>query len=127
MSTFRSSLCRTFGSKLPDYSLSFTSACQTPGPGQYPAPSEFGIYRAQEKYVKETERVSERRKTAMTSRSNRLSTGNLTERSITIRLSSPLSKGKTPLSSPPDKMVKVASEAVLKKENSPSKPLSPPK
>ncbi len=93
LSNFKSSLCRTFGSKLPDTnltSLSWTS--QTPGPGAYPAPSEFGVYRAQDKYIKEYERTEDRRKSSMTARAHRKTASQMSERTAPIRLGSPMSK-----------------------------------
>jgi len=36
---------------------------QTPGPGTYQAPSEFGIYKASEKFIKEAE-IAEKLKTS---------------------------------------------------------------
>ena len=88
------------------------SLCQTPGPGTYPAPSEFGIYRAQEKYIKENERAEGRRKTALTSRSGRNSTSQMTERSVKIRFASPIAK---PISEQ-DKLKKNSSEVSLAKD-----------
>jgi len=32
-----------------------------PGPGSYRAPSEFGYYKAQDKYIKESERIDQLR------------------------------------------------------------------
>ena len=40
LSKFRSSLCRTFGARCSDTSLSHKT--QTPGPGTYRVPSDFG-------------------------------------------------------------------------------------
>jgi len=63
LSKFRSSMCRRFGSEhretLPDSRATFVF---TPGPGAYRAPSEFGHYQAQNKYVEEADRLDSQRK-----------------------------------------------------------------
>jgi hypothetical protein len=55
LSKFKSSFVRRFGFEKRD-SLTRGSVLWTPGPGSYRSPSEFGIYRAQDKYIKETQR-----------------------------------------------------------------------
>ena len=59
ISKFRSSLVRSFGVETRD-SLTRGSVL-TPGPGTYRSPSEFGVYRASEKLVKESERLEKNR------------------------------------------------------------------
>jgi len=49
-------------------SLTRGSVLFTPGPGTYRSPSEFGIYRASEKLIKESERLEKTRMS--TTRSN---------------------------------------------------------
>lgn len=55
ISKFRSSFVRKFGCEKRD-SLTRESILWTPGPGTYRSPSEFGIYRACDRMVKETEK-----------------------------------------------------------------------
>ena len=55
LSKFRSSFVRKFGIEKRD-SLTRGSVLWTPGPGTYRSPSEFGIYRASDKFVKEAEK-----------------------------------------------------------------------
>lgn len=72
LSKFKSSMCRTFGARYLDHAFGGAPS-QTPGPGSYRVPSEFGEYTAQDKYIKETERTEERRRSRMTSRMHRKS------------------------------------------------------
>jgi len=62
ISKYKSTQCRRFGQE-PKGIKERGTFVQTPGPGTYRTPSEFGIYRASEKFIKETER-SELRKTS---------------------------------------------------------------
>jgi len=55
ISRFKSSLARRFGKEQREIERS--SALRTPGPGSYRAPSEFGHYRAQSKFVVDSERT----------------------------------------------------------------------
>jgi len=61
LSRFSSSRCRTFGVEFRDTLATRGSFMSTPGPGTYRAQSEFGQYQAQEKIVKEIEKVELRR------------------------------------------------------------------
>ncbi len=56
LSKYKSSLCRTFGGRVITPGVGVVPP-QTPGPGTYQAPSEFGIYRAQDKYLHEAEKA----------------------------------------------------------------------
>ena len=55
LSKFRSSLVRKFGNEKRD-SLTRGAVLYTPGPGTYRSPSEFGIYRACDRMVKDIEK-----------------------------------------------------------------------
>ena len=55
ISRFKSSLARRFGKEQRE--IERNSALRTPGPGSYRSPSEFGQYRAQDKFVQATERT----------------------------------------------------------------------
>ena len=69
LSKFRSSLVRTFGKVervSPENRKIFNN---TPGPGTYRAPSDFGYYQARDLFVRETNRVETSRK-AKTRRSS---------------------------------------------------------
>lgn len=94
LSNLKSSMCRTFGARPVDTSstASFHYMSQTPGPGSYPVPSEFGIYQAQEKYIREYQRTEDKRKvglTACTSRTERRDQSvQPTRRSAPVRFSS---------------------------------------
>eukprot|EP00826_Nyctotherus_ovalis_P045566 TRINITY_DN5057_c0_g4_i1.p1 TRINITY_DN5057_c0_g4~~TRINITY_DN5057_c0_g4_i1.p1 ORF type:complete len:164 (+),score=29.14 TRINITY_DN5057_c0_g4_i1:596-1087(+) len=54
LSKYRSVFCRAFGGQSK---TALSKPLEVPGPGAYQAPSEFGVYRAQSKYVRESERV----------------------------------------------------------------------
>ena len=55
ISKFRSSLVVKFGCEKRD-SLTRCSILWTPGPGSYRSPSEFGVYRACDRMMKESEK-----------------------------------------------------------------------
>lgn len=58
LSKYRSVFCRDFaGQSKPE----FWKLIKTPGPGTYQVPSEFGIYRANDKFIKEYERKDRKR------------------------------------------------------------------
>ena len=63
-----------------DKSTSCVTLVQTPGPGTYRVPSEFGIYAAQDKYVKEFERADQR-KASVASAAHHKNKSQSTERS----------------------------------------------
>lgn len=54
LSKYRSVFCRAFGGQAK---RALSKPLNVPGPGAYQVPSEFGVYRAQDKYVRESERV----------------------------------------------------------------------
>ena len=64
LSRFSSSRCRRFGSEVREGMLFKNSIVSTPGPGSYRSPSEFGHYQAQDKYMKECEKIDVIRKSA---------------------------------------------------------------
>lgn len=57
LSKFKSSQCRTFGVEYRDTLTSRGDFVTSPGPGTYRAPSDFGHYEAQAKYIEEAKRV----------------------------------------------------------------------
>ena len=61
LSKFSSSKCRRFGSEERGGLVIKGTCAITPGPGSYRSPSEFGEYQAQEKYIKESEKMDKQR------------------------------------------------------------------
>ena len=114
LSKFKSSLCRTFRARVPDPASTSVYTSQTPGPGTYPAPSEFGVYRAQEKFIKEFERTEDKRKAVVTARAHRKNNSRqpMSEGSVSIRFNSTSSQ---PMLSS-SKMKHNTSEIVLSRE-----------
>ena len=62
VSKFKNSGCRRFGSEFRDTLSERGTFVSTPGPGTYRAPSEFGHYQAQDKYINEYARTDGTRK-----------------------------------------------------------------
>lgn len=58
LSKYRSVLCRSFGGQTKP---ELDKPLNTPGPGTYQVPSEFGIYKAQDKYIRESQRIDKMR------------------------------------------------------------------
>lgn len=61
LSKFQSSGCRRFGRESRASVSTRGSQLNTPGPGSYRAPSEFGYYQAKNSLVEEHQRVAQRR------------------------------------------------------------------
>jgi hypothetical protein len=63
VSKYQSSRCRRFGHERRGWLPLAGSTLETPGPGSYRSPSEFGHYQAKEHLIRETQRIEERRQT----------------------------------------------------------------
>ena len=66
ISKYQSSRCRRFGHERRGWLPTAGRMLDTPGPGSYRSPSEFGHYQAKERLVRESQRLEERRLTRTT-------------------------------------------------------------